>query len=152
MSQLFKLGMNAKIYQGAAEADLVDLVEMSNVKDVTLSMEAGEADMTTRANSGWRATAPTLRECTESSRCSGSPAKSDSRPFGTPFSPPAEPCNTSPQTTSRRRMRRSSYRDRPNGSPPPPLPCSASPPDNNRKKLPPESLLNSTNSECSWNP
>ena len=64
MSQLFKLGMNAKIYQGAAEADLVDLVEMSNVKDVTLSMEAGEADMTTRANSGWRATAPTLRECT----------------------------------------------------------------------------------------
>jgi TP901-1 family phage major tail protein len=60
----FLLGMNAKIYQGAAGAALATLIEMSNVKDVTLSMEAGEADITTRANSGWRATAPTLRECT----------------------------------------------------------------------------------------
>jgi hypothetical protein len=37
---------------------------MDNVKDVTLNLEAGEADVTTRANQGWRATAPTLRECT----------------------------------------------------------------------------------------
>ncbi|HPC65342.1 MAG TPA: phage tail tube protein [Anaerohalosphaeraceae bacterium] len=65
----FLLGMNAKIYQGAAVADPSTLnpstlTEMGNVKDVTLSLEAGEADITTRANSGWRATAPTLRECT----------------------------------------------------------------------------------------
>ena len=64
----FLLGMNAKIYQGAAAADPstldpATLTEMGNVKDVTLSLEAGEADVTTRANSGWRATAPTLREC-----------------------------------------------------------------------------------------
>jgi len=64
----FLLGMNAKIYQGAAVADPstlnpATLTEMGNVKDVTLSLEAGEADITTRANSGWRATAPTLREC-----------------------------------------------------------------------------------------
>jgi hypothetical protein len=64
----FLLGMNAKIYQGAAAADPSTLnpstlTEMGNVKDVTLSLEAGEADITTRANSGWRATAPTLREC-----------------------------------------------------------------------------------------
>ena len=64
----FLLGMNAKIYQGAAAADPATLspatlTEMGNVKDVTLSLEAGEADITTRANSGWRATAPTLREC-----------------------------------------------------------------------------------------
>ena len=64
----FLLGMNAKIYQGAAVADPATLLpstltEMGNVKDVTLSLEAGEADITTRANSGWRATAPTLREC-----------------------------------------------------------------------------------------
>jgi len=55
---------NAKIYQGAAGTDLGALEEMSNAKDVTLSLEAGEADVTTRANQGWRATAPTLRECT----------------------------------------------------------------------------------------
>ena len=60
----FILGMNAKIFQGAAGAALSALAEMSNVKDVTLNLEAGEADVTTRANQGWRATAPTLRECT----------------------------------------------------------------------------------------
>jgi TP901-1 family phage major tail protein len=60
----FILGMNAKIYQGTAGGELSALTEMSNVKDVTLNLEAGEADITTRANGGWRATAPTLRECT----------------------------------------------------------------------------------------
>ena len=60
----FVLGMNAKIYQGAAGGELSALEEMSNVRDVTLTLEAGEADITTRGNSGWRATAPTLRECT----------------------------------------------------------------------------------------
>jgi hypothetical protein len=64
----FLLGMNAKIYQGASSdtpGSIVPatLTEMGNVKDVTLSLAAGEADITTRANSGWRATAPTLREC-----------------------------------------------------------------------------------------
>jgi TP901-1 family phage major tail protein len=60
----YVLGMNAKIYQGAAADPLASLTEMGNVRDVTLTLEAGEADITTRANSGWRATAPTLRECT----------------------------------------------------------------------------------------
>jgi len=64
MSQTFLLGMNAKVYQGTAGDPLTDLTEMSNVKDVTLTLEAGEADVTTRGNSGWRATATTLRECT----------------------------------------------------------------------------------------
>ena len=57
----FILGMNAKLYHGAAGGPAS--TEMTNVRDVTLSLEAGEADVTTRANSGWRATAPTLREC-----------------------------------------------------------------------------------------
>ena len=64
MSQEFLLGMNAKIYQGASGGALATLTEMGNVRDVTLNLEAGEADVTTRGNQGWRATAPTLRECT----------------------------------------------------------------------------------------
>jgi TP901-1 family phage major tail protein len=64
MAEEFILGMNAKIYQGPSGGDLATLNEMSNVRDVTLNLEAGEADVTTRANQGWRATAPTLRECT----------------------------------------------------------------------------------------
>ena len=58
----FVLGMDAKLYHGAAGTTAA--TEMGNVKDVTLTLEAGEADVTTRANAGWRATAPTLRECT----------------------------------------------------------------------------------------
>lgn len=58
----FLLGMGASIYQGTTGAVLGSLTEMTNVRDVTLNMEAGEADYTTRANAGWRATAPTLRE------------------------------------------------------------------------------------------
>ena len=61
MADDFLLGMNAKLYYGAAGEGIEDLTEVDNVADVTLSLEAGEADVTTRANEGWRATAPTLR-------------------------------------------------------------------------------------------
>jgi hypothetical protein len=57
----FVLGMNAKLYHGAAGGPAN--TEMTNVRNVTLNLEAGEADVTTRGNLGWRATAPTLREC-----------------------------------------------------------------------------------------
>ncbi len=60
----YKLGMDAKLYYGAEGAALAILTEMTNVKDLTVPMERGEADVTTRANSGWRATAATLREGT----------------------------------------------------------------------------------------
>ena len=61
----YVLGMNAGLYQGAAGATSPSgMTEVDNVRDVTLNLEAGEADITTRGNSGWRATAPTLRECT----------------------------------------------------------------------------------------
>lgn len=58
----FLLGMEAKIYQGTAGDAIGALTEMSNVKDVTLNMEAGKADVTSRANSGWRGSAATLRD------------------------------------------------------------------------------------------
>ena len=61
----YVLGMNAGLYQGAAGAtDPATMTEVDNVRDVTLNLEAGEADLTPRGHSGWRATAPTLRECT----------------------------------------------------------------------------------------
>ena len=54
-----KLGMEAVLkYKVGAGA----WTELKNVKDVTLNLEAGEADVTTRANAGWRATVATLKE------------------------------------------------------------------------------------------
>ena len=35
---------------------------MQNVKDLTLNLEAGEADVTTHGNAGWRATIATLKD------------------------------------------------------------------------------------------
>jgi len=54
-----KLGMEAKLYHGPAGATAT--TELTNVKDVTLSLESGEADVTTRGNAGWRATVGTLK-------------------------------------------------------------------------------------------
>ncbi|MEN6387118.1 MAG: hypothetical protein ABFD79_18215 [Phycisphaerales bacterium] len=59
----FILGINAKLYYGTNDAELSAMTEASNVKDLTVSVSAGEADISTRANQGWRATAATLREC-----------------------------------------------------------------------------------------
>lgn len=55
-----RLGMEAKIYHGAAGTTATS--ELTNVKDVTLNLETGEADVTTRGNQGWRATVGTLKE------------------------------------------------------------------------------------------
>ena len=55
-----RLGMEAKIYHGAAGSTATS--ELTNVKDVTLNLETGEADVTTRGNSGWRATVGTLKD------------------------------------------------------------------------------------------
>ena len=54
-----RLGMQAKLYYGAAGATAT--TELTNVKDVTLTLETGESDVTTRASNGWRATIATLK-------------------------------------------------------------------------------------------
>jgi len=42
----YVLGMNAGLYQGAAgETDPATMTLVDNVKDVTLNLEAGEADI-----------------------------------------------------------------------------------------------------------
>ena len=40
----------------------VDWTELGNALDVNLNLSTGEADITTRANNGWKATAATLKE------------------------------------------------------------------------------------------
>lgn len=58
-----KLGMDAVLkYKVGGVAAVGSWVDLDNVRDVTLSLEAGEADVTTRANNGWRATVATLRD------------------------------------------------------------------------------------------
>ncbi len=58
-----KLGLDAKLYFCVAGIGGTPVwTEMGNVKNVTLSLTKGEADVTSRANDGWRATAGTLKE------------------------------------------------------------------------------------------
>lgn len=68
----FILGLDAKMYRQTtgtraawpATGTAPDLEEMGNVKDVTINLETGEADVTTRGGSGWRQTASTLKDGT----------------------------------------------------------------------------------------
>ncbi len=58
-----KLGMDARLnYKTGGQGGGGAWTELANIKDVTLSLETGEADVTTRANSGWRAIVATLKE------------------------------------------------------------------------------------------
>ena len=54
------LGLNCKLKIGTAGSTAT--TEMTNVKDVTLNIETGEADVTTRAAKGWRQNVATLKE------------------------------------------------------------------------------------------
>jgi hypothetical protein len=58
-----KLGMEAALkYKVGGQGGAGSWTALGNTRDVTLNLEAGEADVTTRANSGWRATVATLKE------------------------------------------------------------------------------------------
>ena len=54
------LGLVAKLLRGTAGA--TGATEVKNVKDLTLNLESGEADVTTRATQGWKASVATLKE------------------------------------------------------------------------------------------
>ncbi len=54
------LGLDAKLFRG--EAGTQAAIEVTNVKDVSLTLESGEADVTTRAAQGWKLSAATLKE------------------------------------------------------------------------------------------
>lgn len=57
-----RLGMEAKLYRNTGDYETPAWQEVANVKDLTLSLEKGEADFTTRGNGGWRATVGTLKD------------------------------------------------------------------------------------------
>jgi hypothetical protein len=59
------LGSEAKLYYCAAGiGGTPTWTLLSNVKNANLDLKSGEADVTTRANNGWKATIATLREAT----------------------------------------------------------------------------------------
>ena len=64
MTQKFRLGMKGKLFHGAGGTTGVPTKELDNVSDVTITLDAAEADVTTRANKGFRATVSGLKECT----------------------------------------------------------------------------------------
>ena len=57
-----KLGMQAKLYRNTATHETPMWDEMTNVKDLTLNLEKGQADVTTRGNNGWKASVGTLKD------------------------------------------------------------------------------------------
>jgi hypothetical protein len=65
-----KLGMECKMFVGnnllsnSVGPDDITWTEQSNVRDLTQNLEKAEADVTTRANNGFRATRGTLKEGT----------------------------------------------------------------------------------------
>ena len=61
---MIRLGLQGKLYYNEGTWAAPVWVEVGNVRDLTLNLEKGEADVTTRANSGWRAILATLKEGT----------------------------------------------------------------------------------------
>ena len=57
-----RLGMQGTLYRNTGTYAMPVWAELSNVKDVTLNLETGDADVTTRNNGGWKASIATLKE------------------------------------------------------------------------------------------
>jgi len=55
------LGMNAKLYYNTATYGTPTWTLITNVRDLTLNLDSESADVTTRANSGWKTEVVTLR-------------------------------------------------------------------------------------------
>lgn len=59
-----KYSIDAKVYHAASIADSPAWSEINIVKDVTLTLEKSEFDVTTRANGGWKAVAAAMKDAT----------------------------------------------------------------------------------------
>ena len=56
------LGLKGKMYRNTGSYESPTWTEMKNVKDLSLKMEKGEADATTRGNNGWEAVISSLKK------------------------------------------------------------------------------------------
>ena len=77
------LGLDAKLFRGTAGTQAA--TEVTNVKDLTLNLESGEADVTTRATQGWKATAATLKEASLEFTILYDPSDADFTAFQTAY-------------------------------------------------------------------
>lgn len=57
-----RLGLEAELFRNTALYATPTWVRVDNVRELTLNLEASEADVTTRANGGWRATVAALKD------------------------------------------------------------------------------------------
>lgn len=58
----FVLGMNCKLYRNTGTYGAPTLNEVPNVRDLSLSLDTSQADVTTRNNNGWMARVATLTD------------------------------------------------------------------------------------------
>lgn len=70
------MGIDAKAYLGENDGSGT-VTECDALNNVTVEMSAAEADTSTRANGGWRTTAPGLRECTVTTEIKSTSAAKD---------------------------------------------------------------------------
>lgn len=56
-----RLGIEGKLYRNVGTYETPNWLEVSNVRDLTLTLEKDEVDTTSRANAGWKAFRYTLR-------------------------------------------------------------------------------------------
>jgi len=59
---MVKLGLDAKLYRNSGDYATPVWNELVNAKDVTLNLEAGEADASRRGGNGWKETLTALRD------------------------------------------------------------------------------------------
>ena len=77
------LGLDAKLFRGTAGTQAA--TEVTNVKDLTLNLESGEADVTTRATRGWKASVATLKEASLEFTILYDPSDADFTAFQTAY-------------------------------------------------------------------
>ena len=77
------LGLDAKLFRGTAGSRAT--TEVTNVKDLTLNLESGEADVTTRATRGWKASVATLKEASLEFSILYDPSDADFAAFQTAY-------------------------------------------------------------------